>query len=115
MRLNSAGVWRGCFVPRMVMVALGGVLSMRNKANWIFGLGGGVDFGCGSGRGDSLDLATKGGADVSTGAFGTWDICLASSGTCFMISENGSEPSEACFGGCADGPGMSDGGFGDSV
>src|SRR5436190_14584673 len=115
MRLNSAGVLRGCLVPRIVMEALAGVLSMRNKASWIFGLGGVVDFGCESGAGDSLGLAIKVGVTVSAGAFGTWDICLASSGTCFMISENGSEPSEACFGGCAVGWGMSEGGFGDSV
>src|SRR5712672_536648 len=98
MRLNSAGVLRGCFVPRIVMAASGGVLSMRNKASWIFGLDGGVDFGCGSGRDDSFGLAITPGVDAWTGAFAASDICLASSGTCFRISEKGSEASKACFG-----------------
>src|SRR5437879_12364462 len=113
MRLNSAGVLRGCFVPRMLIVASGGVLSIRNRANWIFGLGAGVVLVTGSGsRGtESFGLTIGDGVDDSTGAFGTSVTCLASSKTCFTISAGESGTPEACFGGSVDGPGMSDSGF----
>ena len=94
------------------MAASGGELSIRSKANWIFGFAGGAVLvvGCGSGRGDSLDLAFKAGVDVSTGAVAT----LASSETCLTISEGGSDMREGCFGDSVDCE-APDGGFAGSV
>src|SRR6267142_6529954 len=114
MRLNSAGVLRGCFVPRMVIAASGGVLSIRNRANLIFGLGGGAALvsGNGSGRGDSFGLAVTTGVDVSGGAFAISESCFAGSESCFAIWGGGCGASEEGFGGSADCFATSEGCFG---
>ena len=100
-------------MPRIVIVASGGVLSIRSKANWTLGLGGGAVLvsGCGSGRGDSLGLAFEAGVDVSMGAVAT----LASPETCRTISEGGRVVPDGSFAGSTDCIAGSEAGFGGSV